>query len=49
MQLSDLISEYEYTCGSYITIPDGPLHNEVHVRLAVTRTTLAEPTFYSYA
>ncbi|WAQ96968.1 hypothetical protein MAR_029658 [Mya arenaria] len=46
MQLITLLSEDEYTCGSFITVPNSSLHNKVHVRLGITCETSVELAFY---
>ncbi|XP_052798704.1 uncharacterized protein LOC128230468 isoform X1 [Mya arenaria] len=46
MQLVILLSEHEYTCGSFVTVPGSALHNKVHVRLGLTCETPIELAFY---
>jgi len=46
IQLICMVSENDYTCGSFVTEPGSSLHNKVHVRLGLTCETPVELAFY---
>lgn len=46
MQLIILLTEHDYTCGCFVTVPGNSLHNKVHVRLGITCGTPVELAFY---
>lgn len=49
MTLGLLVSELEYSCGSPVTVPDGPLHGTIFVRIPLTCSDVIEVAYYRSA
>jgi len=47
LQLAELLSEFNYTCGAPLTPPDHSLHGKTVVRLAIDCSSSIEKPYYS--
>lgn len=47
MEMSQCLSEQDYTCGAYITSPSDELHGTIHVRPGMSCSDIIELSYYS--